>query len=333
MKHRCAVAALLATLVTASLSLAQSEDSAVAQSLFDDAKALMNAGRVAEACPKLEESQRLEPRSGTLINLASCYEQAGRLASAWSKYLEAASAAKNAGNSEREAVARERAAALAPRIPKLVVEVSVELQGVPGLEIWRDRVFVGKPQWGAALPADAGEHEITASAPGREPFRAKVDIVGEGQTTTVKVVGLAELNSSPAPVVARAPERVEAPRPTKPAPAPSRGFGTMRVAALVAGGVGLVGVGVGSAFGIASKGHRDEAQKYCEGPACTDARGVTEGNAAQRDGNVATALMVVGGIGLAAGATLWLMAPARDSGAPTAQLGLSPGSLQLRGSF
>src|SRR4051812_11324452 len=91
---------------------AQSDDSAMAQSLFDQAKELMASGRPAEACPKFAESQRLDPRSGTLINLANCYEQTARLASAWSKYIEAATSAKASGNQEREAVARERAAAL-----------------------------------------------------------------------------------------------------------------------------------------------------------------------------------------------------------------------------
>src|SRR5262245_6044422 len=84
---------------------AQSSDSAAAQALFDEAKALMAAGKAQEACPKFEESQRLDPGSGTLTNLAKCYEDTGRIAAAWSMYLEAASAARAAGNAERENVA------------------------------------------------------------------------------------------------------------------------------------------------------------------------------------------------------------------------------------
>ncbi len=162
-------------------------DSAAAQALFDQAKQLLTDGHAAEACPKFEESQRLDPRSGTLINLASCYEQTGRLASAWTKYIEAATAAKAAGNSDRETGAREHAAALAPRLSKITITVAPALKSVAGIEITRDGVVVREPEWDLALPCDTGEHEITAIAPGHSPFKTKVTVAGEGQTTTVSV--------------------------------------------------------------------------------------------------------------------------------------------------
>lgn len=308
---------------------AQSDDSAVAQSLFDQAKELMANGHTAEACPKLAESQRLEPRSGTLINLASCYEQTGRLASAWSKYIEAATAAKAAGNPERETVARERAAALQPRLSKLVITVTPSLKGLSGLEITRDGIVVGEPTWGVALPSDSGEHQIVAKAPGYEPFQSKVNVVGEAQTATVTVPALVPLPPAPA-APHGAPQ--DAVGPVAPAEArPSQGLGGARVAAIVAGGVGVVGVGLGTAFGLMSKSQHDEAAKYCDGSACTDQRGVTAGNAAQRDGNISTVAMIVGGVGLAAGITLWVTAPAKSSA--QVGLGLGLGSLQMKGAF
>jgi outer membrane protein assembly factor BamD (BamD/ComL family) len=42
-------------------------NSAAAQALFDSAHALMKTDNYAEACPKLEERQRLDPGSGTVV--------------------------------------------------------------------------------------------------------------------------------------------------------------------------------------------------------------------------------------------------------------------------
>lgn len=311
------VLALAALVITPAAARAQSGDSAVAQALFDEAKTLLADGHAVQACPKLEESQRLDPRSGTLINLASCYEQTARLASAWGRYIDAATAAKASGNPEREVVARERAAALAPRLSKLLITVAPATKGLQGLEITRDGVVVGVAAWGAALPSDAGDHQVVAKAPGYVPFETKVGVAGEGKTTTLNVPVLTALPAEPPP------------------PAPSHGLGTARVAALVAGGIGVVGIGLGTAFGLASKSKHDEAAKYCPAAACTNNQGVTAGNAAQTNGNISTVMMIVGGVGLAAGVTLWLTAPTpSDSpGAPAAVIGLGFGSVQLKGAF
>src|SRR3954452_11357283 len=89
-----------------------SADKAAAEGLFSDARRLMAAGNFREACPKLEASQRLDPPGGPVLNLADCYEQSGRTASAWMEFREAASAAREIGSADREAEARRRASAL-----------------------------------------------------------------------------------------------------------------------------------------------------------------------------------------------------------------------------
>jgi len=61
---------------------ASPENRAAAQKHFNQAQALKKQGQLAEACKHLEEVERLDPKLPTLIELAECSEQAGRLVEA-----------------------------------------------------------------------------------------------------------------------------------------------------------------------------------------------------------------------------------------------------------
>src|SRR5262245_3168255 len=104
-------------------ALAQQGDKAAAETLFTEGRTLMQAGRYDVACDNLAESQRLDPAVGTLLNLADCREHQGRTATAWAIWLEAAAAARTAGQAERESLARQRAEALKTRLVTLTIEV------------------------------------------------------------------------------------------------------------------------------------------------------------------------------------------------------------------
>src|SRR5262245_61731903 len=123
----CAAAALaLAMLVSGAAhpqSPPQSSDQAAAIDLFNDAKTLMDAGNFAAACPKLVQSQSLAPALGTLLNLAKCREGEGKTASAWAGYREVAASSEKAGQSQRAAVAAERAAKLEPTLSRVRIDV------------------------------------------------------------------------------------------------------------------------------------------------------------------------------------------------------------------
>ena len=98
-------------------------DKAAAQALFDEAIKLIGSRSYGEACPKLEESERLDPAMGTRFQLAQCYEAVGRTASAWAGFLELADLARAAGQEAREKTARQRAADLEPAVNRLVIDV------------------------------------------------------------------------------------------------------------------------------------------------------------------------------------------------------------------
>lgn len=331
--HGCTAALLLAALTLSRPASAETSDAVAAQALFDQAKALMAAGKASEACPKFAESERLDPGVGTLLNLAACYEASGRPASAWSTFLEAESAAKAANNAEGIRVSRARSAALAPKLAKL--RVSLATAAPEGLEIRRDGRLVGPEQWGLEIPVDPGKHTIAASAPGREPWQREVEVSEPGRALSVEVPELtrASAQSPDVPSPAPAPHSNSAPNDTEPGAATQpEGLGTQRWLSVGAGVVGVAGVVVGSVFGLKSKAKHDEASDHCDGAACRDPEGVDLRDDARRAGNLSTIGFIVGGLGLAGGAVLWLTASPRPSDAATA-LELGPGHVALRARF
>jgi hypothetical protein len=304
----------------------ETEQVVAAQALFDQAKALMNAGNFADACPKLEESQRLDPSSGTLINLAECYERTGKLASAWATFLDAEVAARSSGNAARQEVAHARAFALEPRLPRIAIQVAKP--DIPGLEIRRGHAVVGAPQWGVPIPLDPGEHVISASAPGHVPWSTRIVAREAAPAVTIAVPALEPHAKASAPVgaAARPLDRHE------PAPAEA-GLGTQRTLALVAGGVGVIGVVVGSVFGLKSMSSRNDADPYCdEDSRCWDHRAYDAAEDAVTAGNLSTLGFLVGGLGLAGGAVLWFTAPSTTA-TESAALGVGPASMRVKVAF
>ena len=104
---------------------AQSSDTnrQIAETLFEQGRALMEQKKYAEACPKLAESQRLDPGGGTLLNLALCHELEGKTATAQSEFKEALGQAARDGRADREELAKEHLAALEKRIIRIQVVV------------------------------------------------------------------------------------------------------------------------------------------------------------------------------------------------------------------
>jgi hypothetical protein len=153
--------ALLGASVLHWRSQAAAEESA-AERLFREGRALVVDGRFAEACPRLEESQRLEPRLGTQLNIAFCHEQLGKLAKAWSGFQEAVSLARREGDVARERFATARSEALAPRVPWLEVRVAVSAQGDPST-LSLDGAPLESSAWGKELRVDPGSHVLVAT--------------------------------------------------------------------------------------------------------------------------------------------------------------------------
>jgi tetratricopeptide (TPR) repeat protein len=81
----------------------------------------------------------------------------------------------------------------------------------------------------------------------------------------------------------------------------------LTVGAIVAGTVGLAGIGVGIGFGLAAKNHLEESERFCNGNLCISQRGVDAAKSAAHAADIATVGLSVGGGLLALGTVLWFM--------------------------
>jgi hypothetical protein len=176
--------------------LAQSETkAAVAEGLYRQARDLMAAGNYGEACPKFAESQRLDPATGTLLNLAACHEKQGKLATAWIEYSDALFAARRDGREDRVDFARQRADELEPKLSRLTLLLDAGADHA-GLEIELDGAALGRAVVGAPMPIDPGQHTLRASAPGKKPWQQIIEIA---PLADKKVLNIPPLEDAPCP--------------------------------------------------------------------------------------------------------------------------------------
>jgi hypothetical protein len=316
---RCGSAALfVATFGQGPLAFAQSApgDAATAQALFDEARKLSAAGDFAAACPKLAESNRLDPGGGTLTALAVCHESQGKTATAWAEFIEVASSARLARRSDREGFAKQHILALEPKLSKLTVTVDAGAAGIPELEVRRDDIVIGKPTWGTPAPVDPGDHTITARAKGKQPWSTHVKVGDSADSQTVTVPALLDATSGDmAPAVVDAP--VE--HPSNP-DAPASGGKSRQVIGLVIGGGGLALAAVGAGFGVSAISDASAANKACPNSTCGNQAGLADESSAKSAALISDVMFGAAIVAVGVGVVVLVTKPhAAPSAAPAAE--------------
>jgi len=270
-------------------------DNPDADAMFRDGRRLFEEGHVDEACARFADSQRIDPKLGTLLNLAICREQQGRFASAWAAFAAVEQLATAAGETDRASFARDRVHTLVPKLSRVIVsmpsslpEVVVTIGGRP----------IGAAELGVPLPVDPGELDVAADAPGKKRWRARVH-VEPGPSTTQLVVPA--LEDAPAAAPALAPPNTRASRERD---------RTRFTVGLVAGNVGVAALAVGTYFGIRAASRKSDGDGHCDGTLC-DQEGLELQSSARSSATVATVAFGIGLIGVGAGAFLLLSPTAR----------------------
>ena len=276
----------------AAMASAQPEDRAAARPLFDQGRDLMQAGRYTEACPKLEQAVRLFAGAGLLLNLADCYEHTGQLASAWTRFGDAAAAARRTGNADAEAEATRRRSLVEPRLTRVVLQVTQE---VPGLALRINGRSVDRAQWNTPIVVDPGEQKLEAKAPGFQPWSGTQTVEGPAITVTVNVPALSPIDagSPAAPAAAATPYATPDGATSPPAATPAdEGLGTRRIVALSLGGAGVAGLATGGVFGLMAISQKNQQLTDCGStPSCTGSghkQALGDHSAAVTDGMVST---------------------------------------------
>jgi hypothetical protein len=254
------ITALLAG--TVALEARAEDPSPSAKDLFKAGRELASKGDYKAACPKFEQSLALEVGLGTQFNLADCWEHLGRVASAQKLFLGAAASAKAVGQTDREQVLRDRAAALEPRISKLVIEVDAT---DPKLTVKLDDLPLEPEQYGRASAVDPGSYVVTAKAPGKKTWKQQVDVKAGQKVVTVSVPELEAEDPKPIALPTKvAPVKKEpASKPDAPPPSSLAGDREANYPALGLGVLGVTSLALGTYWGIKYKSGNDEAKLIC----------------------------------------------------------------------
>lgn len=306
--------ALVLGLLGSSRAMAQSataQDVATpAETLFEQGRRDLAAGRFERACQLLRQSDALDPAPGTKLNLGECEARRGRVATAWELFRSVE--AQLLPDDIRFPVARSKREALESRLAHLVLLLS---DTVPR----EARVFVGqrsigRTELGQVLILDPGAIVVKVTAPGYRELRRHLTLE-EGKTQTV-VMSLERLPPSrPLTIAPRAPG-VNPPIAIPNAPASSRktGFGVLSV-----GIGGAIVAGVAGLFTLDAKRtnneHCSDATNSC------DQLGRDAASQGRVYGAITTAGLIVGGLGIGIGTYLIVQGHNRT---------LSVGSLNLR---
>jgi len=311
---------------------ASAAQKAAAESLFDDGLKAMKSGHFNEACPKLEESERIDPAIGTLLYLGECYEKSGRTASAWATFREAASAAQAQGETERTRVAAQRADRLQPSLSKLTLKVVPETAQIASLRVTRENVVLAKALFGVAIPVDPGKYHIVASADGYQSYEAEIEVLGNADSKTLEIPALAASTTPPVaaaggPAANAGTENAQATTSVparNPEPDASSGANGLRTAAYVTGALGVVSLGIGTYFGVKAINKNHDAKEHCDGSTCRDPVGESLTNDAQNAATVANITIGVGAACVVAGVVLYLTSAPKGKPESAARLELHP---------
>jgi tetratricopeptide (TPR) repeat protein len=267
-----------------------------ADALFKKGKKLLAEKKYAEACLAFEDSDRIDPGIGAKLNVARCYKEWGKLATAYRWFADAEQMAERAKD-ERAKQIQELVADLDPSVPRLTINVPRDAN-TAGIVIRLDGVELSASALGVERRVDPGPHQIDAIVDGEK--QTKVVPVERGASSDVTLDLPRRRLTGGAPVQpAREPEPVADPYPLR------------RYLGLGTAGAGVVAIGIAEIVALRARGDYNRALSgHCNGATdqC-DGDGVARTHSARHRANIATFVTLGGLVAVASGAFLYFTAP------------------------
>lgn len=309
---------------------ARAQDLAMAEAQFNRGLAEMQEGRYESGCPALEESQRLDPRPGTLFTLAECEAKRGRIATAMTRYqdylslFERMTPDQRSKQQGRDAIVKKRKAELGEKVPTLTLRAPTSRPR--GMVVKRGDLVLSAASLGVALPVDPGEYVVVTEAAGLARNEQSVTIqIGEA-----KVIDL--VFGAPLPAGDETPAQPAASRPSDDREA--EGPSGRRVAAYAIGGVGIAGLALGAVTGALTLGEKSTIDESCTGTVCSQ-EGLDAADSASTLGLLSTIGFGVGIAGVATAVVLVVTepSPATASALPRIGVGSNGASITWHKAF
>lgn len=257
-----------------------------AQALFNQGRAAYLKGQKEEALRLFQESHGLVPRPSTLINVSVCEEELGRIKSALEHSREVARQLPSGSALLPDVISR--ITALEARVPRLRVALA---SGVPvTAEVRLDGSALTSDALRGEVLLDPGEHTLTVDVPGRPQRSFKVKLA-EGENTTKSI------EAAPEPPPPQKPPEVQTPD--------TSGMSGRRVAGLVLGGVGALGLGLGAVAGVMAIDKKKQVDGICPPvPMKCASDGVASEDDAWTLAMMSTIAFIAGGVLATTGVTL-----------------------------
>jgi tetratricopeptide (TPR) repeat protein len=263
-----------------------------ADQLFKKGQKLLAEKRYAEACKAFEDSDHIDPQIGVKLNAGRCYQEWGKLATAWHWYTDAEQMASKAGD-KRTPQIHALVEGLERDVPHLTLVLPPDAV-TDQLEVRLDGNALMLATVGDDRRVDPGLHEITVVVEGKP--RARTIQVLRGDRTRISL-----------DVPTRA--RVQAQR-TSSEPAADAGR-TRRLVGLGTAGAGVLAVGIAGITTLRAHSDYEHAlHGYCnDAPDMCDPTGLTRTHSARHRANIATAVTLLGTAAVAGGLYLYFTTP------------------------